>query len=181
MGAPHDPERIGEEWGPERLQAIEVEIEAVRELVVLSGGWAWHYMTPPGHRELKHAHDHKDADLFVLPERFSELVALLKTRAFERTWTRFDGQEGSESFYRYTKTVETKGAPAKVMFDVFVEEVPWVQAGPVRVVEPAFLTTLYGHKHSSDQCFSLRIARRLLAEGISPVGRAEMADYSEFL
>lgn len=108
MAAPHKAERIGETWNPERLVVLLTEIEAVRDLVTLSGGWAWHFMTPPGHAELKHAHDHKDADLFVEPPRFGELVVRLKQREFEKTWTRFDNTPGSETFTRYVKTVETE-------------------------------------------------------------------------
>ncbi len=164
---------------------MQAEIEAMKAYVTLSGGWAWHYMTPAGHVEYKHAHDHKDADLFVTPPRFPELVALLKQRGYERTWTRFDNREGADTFYRYTKTVEAAdtadSAPVKVMLDVFVEIVPSVEAGSMRVVEPAYLLSLYGHKHTSDLCFAVRIARSLLAEGKNPVGHPAMADYRAFL
>lgn len=79
------------------------------------------------------------------------------------------------------KTVEgTK--PIKVILDVFTGEVPSVETSlGVRVVEPRHLLSLYGVKHSSEQCFAVQIARRLIAAGISPMGRQEMADYSEFL
>ena len=185
MSTPHNLTRLGEQWNPQRLAVMQTEIEALKEYVTLSGGWAWHYMTPAEHVEYKHAHDHKDADLFVAPERFAEIVALLKERGYERTWTRFDNREGADTFYRYTKTVEnTSGensAPVKMMLDVFVEAVPSVEAGEMRVVEPNYLLSLYGHKHTSDLCFAVRIARRLLAEGKSPVGHPAMADYRAFL
>lgn len=181
MAAPHNASRLGENWNPVRLIVMLEEIEAVREYVTLSGGWAWHFMTPPGHAELKHAHDHKDADLFVEPENFGTLVALLKSRGFERTWTRFDDAPGSEVFYRYTKMVERGGETVKVMLDVFAETIPFVESQGYRVVEPSHLLSLYGKKHSSDLCFSVQIARRLVAQGVSPVGHPEMADYSEFL
>lgn len=181
MAAPHNPARLGETWNPERLAVMREEIEAVREYVTLSGGWAWHFLTPPGHAELKHAHDHKDADLFVEPENFGALAALLKSRGFERTWTRFDDAPGSDSFYRYTKTVETESEAVKVMFDVFAEKIAFVEAQGFRVVEPRHLLSLYGHKHSSDLCFSVQIARRLIAQEIDPNGHLDMADYRAFL
>lgn len=181
MSAPHNPARLGELWNPNRLTVLRAEIEAVRSLVVISGGWAWHYMTPDGHAELKHAHDHKDADLFVQPDRFATLVGLLKDRGFERTWTRFDDRPGADTFYRYTKSAEEANGAVKVMLDVFVEEVPFVQVGEVRVVEPKYLLSLYGTKHSSDLCFSVRIARKLLAAGENPVWHSSMADYKEFV
>ncbi len=185
MSTPHNPARLGETWNPARLAVMQVEIEVLKEYVTLSGGWAWHYMTPAGHIEYKHAHDHKDADLFVAPERFAALVALLKERGYERIWTRFDNREGSETFYRYAKTAQATGeadnAPIKVMLDVFVEIVPSVEAGGMRVVEPNYLLSLYGHKHTSDLCFAVRIARRLLTEGQNPVGHPAMGNYRAFL
>lgn len=178
MGAPHNPQRYGETWDPNHLAVLAQEIEVVRDLVVVSGGWGWHYMTPP-HEELKHGHDHKDVDLFVSPERVWELMTLLHGRGYERTWTRFDGE--SDDFHRYAKTVEGM-KPIKVILDVFTGEVPSVEtASGVRVVEPRHLLSLYGVKHSSEQCFAVQIARRLMAAGINPVGHEAMADCTEFL
>ncbi len=178
MGAPHNPKRYGETWDPEHLAVIGQEIEAIKDCVVVSGGWGWHYMTPP-HVELKHGHDHKDADLFVAPENVSALMTLLLGRGYERVWTRFDGQ--SDDFHRYVKTVGgTK--PVKVILDLFTGNVPFVAtASGVRVVEPSHLLSLYGVKHSSGQCFAVQIAKRLVAAGINPNGQGEMADFSEFL
>jgi len=181
MSAPHNPARAEELWNETRLAVILDEITAIRDYVVLSGGWAWHFMTPSGHTELKHAHDHKDVDVFVAPAHVGKLIALLKKRGYKKTWTRFDRLPSSQDFTRYTKVVETKDEAVKVMLDVFVAEVPSVEAGGFRVVEPKFLLSLYGSKHSSDQCFAVRIASRLLARGIDPIGRAEMGEYGEFL
>src|SRR5207253_5969818 len=138
----HDPARIGELWNPLRIAVLLAEIEAVREYVTLSGGWAWHFMTPPGHVELKHAHDHKDADLFVEPHQFGILAALLKSRGFTKTWTRFDNTPRSDTFTCYVKTVEQAGEVVKIMFDVFAETIPWVEAQGFRVVEPNYLLSL---------------------------------------
>jgi hypothetical protein len=181
MSTPHHPARVGELWNDTRLAVILDEIKAIRDYVVLSGGWAWHFMTPPGHKEFKHAHDHKDVDLFVAPSNVGKLIAVLKSRGYKKSWTRFDRLPGSQDFTRYTKVVEMKDETVKVMLDVFVAEVPFVEAAGFRVVEPKFLLSLYGSIHSSDQCFAVRIASKLLAQGINPVGRPEMADYSEFL
>ena len=178
MGAPHNPRRYGETWDPEHVAALAKEIEAIQGYVIVSGGWAWHYMTPP-HPELKHAHDHKDADLFVTPENVPALMTLLRERGYERVWTRFDGQ--SDDFHRYVQMMEGT-TPIKVILDLFTGDVPFAETvSGVRVVEPRQLLSLYGVKHSSGQCFAVQIATRLLAAGINPVGHAEMADYSEFL
>ena len=175
MGAPHNPKRYGETWDPAHLAVLAAEIEAVREQVVVSGGWAWHYLTPP-HAELKHAHDHKDADLFVAPETVTTLMERLLERGYGRVWTRFDG--ASDDFHRYVRVV----SDIKVIFDVFTGTVPSiVTASSVRVVEPSHLLSLYGVKHSSAECFAVQIARRLLSQGVSPNGHAAMADYREFL
>ncbi|TSC26723.1 hypothetical protein [Corallococcus sp. Z5C101001] len=167
MGDPRNPQRADEPWKADRLRIAEVELRALAPLVTLSGGWAWHFMAPP-HDELKIDHDHKDVDLFVAPERFAELVGLLGTRGFARIWTRFDAT--SRNFYRYAKYLEG----AKVILDVFVRSVPSVQVGDMRVVEPATLLTFYGDIHSTDDCVSVLAARRLLAQGISPIGRREL-------
>jgi hypothetical protein len=181
MGAPHNPARLGELWDEDRLAILLGELRAVRGLVVVSGGWAWHFMTPAGHMEFKHAHDHKDIDLFVKPSEVAFLIAALKRRGYERTWTRFDGLAQSRDFSRYAKTVERDGGPVKVMLDLFVEEVPVVEMAGFRVLEPSFLLAQYGLRHGSDQCFSVQIARNLMERGINPVGHAEMADYGPFL
>ena len=72
--------------------------------------------------------------------------------------------------------------PIKLILDVFTGEVPSVEtASGVRVVEPRHLLSLYGVKHSSEQCFAVQIARWLVAVGIDPVGHEAMADYNGFL
>ncbi len=181
MSAPYNPTRVGEIWSETRMAIILEEIKAIRNYVVISGGWAWHFMTPSGHTELKHAHDHRDADLFVAPKDVASLLALLKSRGYEKTWTRFDGIPGPQAFSRYVKHVQNHEETVKVMFDLFVAEVPFAEIQGFRIVEPKYLLSLYGVVHGSDQCFSIRIARRLIAQGINPVGRPEMAEYSGIL
>ena len=102
MGDPHNPARIGELWNPQRWHVLSTEIDAVREFGALSGGWAWHYMSPP-HQEEKHLHDHRDIDLHVFPERFAELVNALTDRGYNRQRTRFDNPSGE--FIRFEKYV----------------------------------------------------------------------------
>jgi hypothetical protein len=181
MSAPNDSGRLGEMWNETRMAIILQEISAIRDYVVISGGWAWHFMTPPGHTEFKHAHDHRDADLFVAPKDVASLLTLLKNRGYEKTWTRFDRMPSSQAFSRHTKHVRTRDEIVKVMLDLFVAEVPFVEIQGFKVVEPKYLLSLYGTLHGSDKCFSVRIAKRLIAAGINPVGRSEMVDYREFL
>jgi hypothetical protein len=181
MGSVHNPARVGEMWSATRMTIILEEIKAIRNYVIVSGGWAWHFMTPPGHTELKHAHDHRDADLFVAPKDVASLLALLKNRGYKKTWTQFDGIPSLQSFSRYVKHVQSREETVKVMLDLFVAEVSCVETQGFRVVRPKYLLSLYGVVHGSDQCFSVRIASRLIAQGINPVGRPERADFSEFL
>lgn len=103
MGDPHNPARIGEIWNPYRWHVLATEIEAIKEFGALSGGWAWHFMSPP-HQEEKHLHDHRDIDLHVFPDRFSELVVALQGRGYRRQATRFDDPSGE--FVRFEKYVE---------------------------------------------------------------------------
>src|SRR6188508_2128635 len=83
MGDKLDSGRFGELWNPLRLQVIEQELLAIQPYVVLSGGWAWHFLTPPGHVEYKHAHDHKDAGVFVAPPLVAPLMALLSALGYQ--------------------------------------------------------------------------------------------------
>lgn len=177
----HNPKRLGELWDKTRLDVILDEINAISDKVVLSGGWAWHFMTPENHIEYKHAHDHKDVDIFVKPENFAELITQLKQRGYDKTWTRFDRLPGSETFSRYTKIVQLDRETIKVILDVFVGNVPTVNVRIFTLVEPKFLLSLYGVKHSSDRCFAVKIASELLQQGINPIGHSEMANYQPFL
>ena len=45
----HNPERLGELWDNTRLTIILDEINKISDKIVLSGGWAWHFMTPENH------------------------------------------------------------------------------------------------------------------------------------
>ncbi|MEO7719657.1 MAG: hypothetical protein ABIY70_25920 [Capsulimonas sp.] len=178
MGAPHNKKRYGETWNAIDLTVMQTEIEKFRDLVVVSGGWAWHFMSPP-HIELKHAHDHKDADLFVHPDILWKMMERMESEGYEKTWTRFDGV--TENFVRYTK-VAAGERPVKVIFDLFIEEVASVETPVgIQVVEPETLLSFYGNKHSSVECFSVAIAKDLLDRGQSPVGHAKMADFTPWV
>lgn len=168
-----------------KFQKLLAQIDTVREVhrhVIVSGGLAWHLMSPK-HEESKELHDHKDVDLFVIPERFAEVIAKLKARGFTRYWTKYDSPK--TSFYRYGKSEEydppgKQIAPwmpmphVKVLLDLFVENVPSIRIGGFSVVEPSHLLSLYNTTHSSGKCVAVQAARILLARGISPVDRPEL-------
>jgi len=165
-------------WDTDEIATLAAEIDHIREWAIVSGGWAWHFMSPP-HIEYKHAHDHKDVDLLIPRRSFATVIASLQAGGYARTWTRFDGV--TPDFYRYSAVVQGRERAVKVLFDLFVEDAPAVKTSSgVRVVEPAYLLSLYGKKHSSDLCFSVQIARGLAAQGENPNGHPSMADYSRF-
>jgi len=175
MGAPHNKARYGETWPQDRIdRGLEV-LEALKSQVVISGGWAWHFMSPEGHVELKHAHDHKDIDLFVHPHDVGPVVANLKSLGFEPVWTRYDRMDSAEDFRRYEKTVPLRDTSMRLTIDFFVRNVPFrVVRDGFRVVEPATLLTYYSNIHSSDKCFAVQAASRLLAQGVDPVGHPDL-------
>ena len=178
MGAPHNRARYGETWPQNRIDACLTELEAIRPWIIVSGGWAWHFMSPNRHIELKHAHDHKDIDIFVTPRDLAAVVATLQNRSFIKTWTKYDRLPSDESFRRYEKSVGScTGKPVRVTVDFFVRsDVPFREIDGWRVVEPRFLLSLYSNIHSSDKCFAVQAARKLIEKGIDPVGRSELVE-----
>ena len=181
MGATHNKRRYGELWDQHRIDVCLQAIMALRDLVTLSGGWAWHFMSPEGHAELKHAHDHKDIDVFVDPTVVAEAISRLEANGFTKAWTRYDRLPSAEDFRRYEKVVEVEGQKSvKIVIDFFVRVVPSIEVGGYRVVDPATLLRFYsaagGGIHSSDKCFAVTAATALLARGVSPVGRSELVE-----
>lgn len=178
MADPHNPRRYGETWPQGRIDASLVELQEIRPLIVLSGGWAWHFLSPKDHTELKHAHDHKDIDIFVEPENVAAVVSILKSRKFRKVATKYDRFPSEEDFRRYEKTVETEpNKTTRVTIDFFVRRgVPNREIDGWRVVEPEYLLTLYSNIHSSDKCFAVQAAHRLLEKGIDPEGRPELVE-----
>lgn len=183
VGDPHRHERYGEIWDPVRIAIQAEEIAHLRDLITLTGGWAWHLISPPHERCLKHAHDMKDIDVFVKPIDVAEAIVRWESRGFSRVWTRYDRLPSSESFRRYEKVVEDPEGvkkPVKVVVDFFVNDVPSIEVQGHRVVAPATLLSFYspskGGLHSSDKCFAVQAAAKLLARGIDPVGRRELVE-----
>jgi len=175
MGDPHRKDRYGETWPQGRLDAYMKVLKIIKKAVVISGGWAWHFMAPEGHKELKHAHDHKDLDIFVKPEAIVTVTNHLLQDGFKRVPCRWT----NKSFWRYERHVVEDGQRHKLTIDFFVdaEVVPTrkLDSGWV-VVEPKYLLSLYSVKHDSRECFAVLNARKLLAAGTDPVGRPELME-----
>jgi hypothetical protein len=164
-------------WHQQKLHAQLMTVGLIKEHAVVSGGLAWHIMSPP-HEENKYIHDHKDVDLFIHPNDFGQAIQKLKEAGFRRYWTKYDGI--TPNFYRYglSSDIPFKDKPGskrvKVLLDLFVENVPFRVVGGYKVVEPKYLLSLYGVKHASDYCWAVQAAKKLVAKGIDPVGRQEL-------
>jgi len=175
MGAPHNRKRYGELWPDYRIEYALRELEFLRALVVLSGGWAWHFLSPEGHQEYKHAHDHKDIDLFVAPQNIAAVMHILQERGFQKVWTRYDHLPSKEQFRRYEKVEEAGGYLFRITIDFFVQaEIPSRMVKGWTIVDPVFLLGLYSNIHSSDKCWAVQAAVQLLKYNIDPLDREEL-------
>jgi len=196
MADPHNTKRYGELWPQLKIDYYLQELEAIKPYIILSGGWAWHFMSPKKHKELKHAHDHKDADIFVLPQNISTVVNLLKNRGFEKIHTQYDKLPNNNDFRRYEKVVMSgdlsrqsllpksfeKFVPEnfRITIDLFVrKDINIREIDGWNVVDPKQLLTFYSGIHTSDNCFAVKAAHDLLNKGIDPVGREELTTIRE--
>lgn len=170
MSDPHNPDRYGEVWPQHKIDAYLAAIRHLKSLVVFSGGWAWHFLSPEGHPELKHAHDHKDVDLMVPPRTVSSTMQVLRENGFVKVPTKYDRLPSEEDFRRYEKVVEVEGQPPfRITIDFFVKDVPTLQTpGGWLVVRPDVLLGYYSRIHSSTSCWAVLAAQKLLAQGIQP-------------
>jgi hypothetical protein len=156
-------------WKQEKLLAQLDVVKALGNHVVVSGGLAWHIMSPP-HIESKIVHDHSDIDLFAIPMYSAEVFEALKELGFNRYWTKY----ATKNFYRYGKTEQYGSKRVKVLIDLFIGYVPFIVVNGYQVVEPPFLLKLYETTHSSKNCTAVKAATVLVRKGIDPVGRPEL-------
>jgi hypothetical protein len=161
-------------WKQEKLLEQLDAVESLGDAVVVSGGLAWHIMSPE-HVEAKINHDHSDIDLFAKPERSQEVFAKLKELGFNRYWTKY----ATPDFYRYGKTAVRDTKRVKVLIDLFINEVPSITVNGFQIVEPTYLLTLYETTHSSKNCTAVKNANILIKKGINPVGRPELIGEKE--
>lgn len=156
-------------WKNEKLLAQLDVVDALGDLVVVSGGLAWHLMSPP-HVEEKIMHDHSDIDLFALPKTSYEVFAKLKSMGYSQFWTKYN----TKNFYRYGQTIQKGEKRVKVLIDLYVEEVPFIKVNGYQIVEPKYLLSLYETTHSSKDCTAVKNATILVSHGQDPVGRYEL-------
>ena len=168
MADPHNKERYGETWDQGRIDEYIRVIKMIKEYVIVSGGFAWHFMSPKGHVEYKHAHDHKDVDLFVIPEFSGIVIGRLQLEGFKKTPTRYDTK--GKKFVRYEK----QDGKLKLTFDLFFDKVPYVGIQGFKVIDPRHLLSLYKSIHSTDNCWAVQAAYKLVKKGYDPIGREEL-------
>jgi hypothetical protein len=178
MGAPHNIKRYGEVWPEFRiLHGLEI-LNKLKDKVIISGGWAWHFMSETGHAEYKHAHDHKDIDVFVKKENTAETVMILQQEGFQKVWTRYDHLQSEENFRRYEKTMELEnGKSHRITIDFFERnDLETIEINGFTVVKPELLLTFYRNIHSSDKCWAVMAAKDLLQKGIDPIGHPKLSE-----
>ena len=170
MSDKHNIHRYGEVWNQEKIDICLSDLEFIKNDVILSGGWAWHFISPHNHKELKHAHDHKDIDIFVYPEKTVDVIKILLSRGFRKVSTRFDKIPSNESFRRYRKDIKGE----KVIIDFFVREIPFIEIDGWKIVEPSQLIRLYKSVHTSKNCFAVVAAEKMLNKGINILHKEEL-------
>lgn len=163
MADPHNHARAEEVWDSQRVRAQEATIRQFKDLFTVSGGWAWHFMSPAGHKEYKTQHDHKDIDAFVKPGNFVEFIARAKKLGYDKADTLHDDPSGN--FYRYTKHAPS----GKIVLDIYLQEVPSRELDGISFVDPPTLLKFYETTHSSKECWAVKAATKLLAQGVDPV------------
>lgn len=173
MADPHNKARYGELWPQEKIDCCLNELKAIKSLVIFSGGWAWHFMSPIGHAELKHAHDHKDIDIFVPTGNVGIVINILMANGFKKANTVYDGLKNNADFRRYEKNIDK----IRIIIDFFVrKDIEFIEVDGWKIVEPKQLLSFYKTIHSSDNCFAVKAAANLVNQGINPVGRKELVE-----
>jgi len=172
MGANHNKKRYGELWPDFRIKLGLEILEKLKPLIIISGGWAWHFMSIPNHKEYKHAHDHKDIDIFVHPKNIASVMQILLEEGFEKVWTRYDHIPSPEKFRRYEKTDWLdNGKQVRITIDFFVSKT--IETNTIdnwTIVEPKTLLSYYSNIHSSDKCWAVKSALKLIDKGENPIG-----------
>lgn len=170
MADPHNKSRYGEFWNQHIINLYLDKLNHIKQYVIFSGGWAWHFMSPINHKELKYTHDHKDVDIFVHKEDVVTVIQILKNIGFEKIHTRFPA--GEADFRRYETVVEDN----KLIIDFFVGNPPYITINGFKVIEPSYLLSLYKSIHSSDNCFAVKAAYNIIQKGESPINRKELVE-----
>ena len=172
MGAKHNINRYGELWPNYRIELGLEILEKLKQWIVISGGWAWHFMSEENHTEYKHAHDHKDIDIFVHPKNVAQVMCILLEEGFTKTWTRYDRLPSNENFRRYEKIVWLDiGREVRITIDFFeARNLETETINGWQLVSPKTLLSFYSNIHSSNNCWAVKTAVKLIKAGKNPIG-----------
>jgi hypothetical protein len=162
----HNPKRFGEVYDINFISQQIKELELIKPWITLSGGWAWHFISPL-HTEYKHLHDHTDIDIFVLPIDFLKVQLTLEDNGWKRMKTKYD----NNTFIRYEKHMDRK-----MVIDLFKGEIPNIEVKGWKVAEPNYLLSLYKTVHQSDNCIAVQRSLKLQKKGISPIDNELLID-----
>jgi len=166
MPDPHNTDRYGELWPQHKIDWTLLAIEPLKPYVVLSGGFAWHFLSPEGHSEYKHAHDHKDVDIYIPKRNIATVMGMLPGLGFRKVNTQHDGPD----FRRYEDEVEDGDHPPfRITLDLFDGDVESIETpSGWKVVRPDVLLSFYKTHHTSVYCWAVQSATRLFANGEVP-------------
>ena len=172
MRQEHNIKRYGELWPDYRIELGLKILNKLKQWIVISGGWAWHFMSEMNHKEYNHAHDHKDIDIFVNPKNVGIVMQILLEEGFEKVWTRYDHLPSEENFRRYEKVEWLDiGREVRTTIDFFEsKDLESIQVNGWNVVAPKTLLSFYSNIHASNNCWALKSTVKLLAEGKNPIG-----------
>lgn len=168
----HNPARYGETYDTNWINSQIKILEDLKESIIISGGWDWHFLSPK-HTEYKHLHDHKDIDIFVLPDNFLKVQLLLENFGFKRMKTKYDNNE----FIRYEKYPEDS---KKIVIDMFKGYVPNINVKGWNLVDPKHLLDLYYKSHQSDHCIAVKASRELIKKGIEIINNEKLIEMPGF-
>ncbi len=172
MKREHNTKRYGEIWPQYKIdKGLEI-LKILQQWIIVSGGWAWHFMSEENHIEYKHAHDHKDIDIFVHPENVAQVMLLLQENDFEKVWTRYDHIPSNENFRRYEKIDWLpKGKQYRVTIDFFeAKNIETIKVNNWTLVAPKTLLGFYSNIHASGNCWAVKKAFELLVNGKNLIG-----------
>ena len=97
---------------------------------------------------------------------------------FKKVWTKYDHIPSNENFRRYEKIVwlET-GKQVRVTIDFFESHtVKDIEVNGWKLVEPKALLSYYSNIHSSDKCWAVKAALRLIEKGENPIGNVLLSE-----
>ncbi len=101
----------------------------------------------------------------------------LLDNGFQKVWTRYDYMPSEENFRRYQKTDWlANGKQIRITIDFFESKnLDTISVNGWTLVAPKTLLSFYSNIHSSDKCWAVKAAVKLLEKGQNPVGNSPLS------